>query len=95
MAATLVSRSTADFVGEYPLMPGKVIVAATDDTFTTAPPCPAGPSGRIARNACLSPRLVPRILTSSISRTSFGSRSTISEEISAPALLISRSNPSS
>src|SRR6267378_1356492 len=45
MAATRVSRSTADFVAEYAAMPGKAMVAATDAMLTTAPPRPAGAHG--------------------------------------------------
>ena len=36
-------------------MPGKAIVAATEEMFTIAPPLPAVPSGRIARRPCLMP----------------------------------------
>ena len=49
-------------------MPGKAIVAATEATLITQPPLPAAPPGRIARNACLMPSVVPSRLTSSILR---------------------------
>src|SRR5947208_2653339 len=68
-------------------MPGKAMVAATEEMLTTAPPRPAGPPGRMARKACLMPSAVPTMLTSSILRMSSGSRSTISWVISTPALL--------
>ena len=95
MAATRVSRSTADLVAEYTAMPGKAIVAATDAMLITAPPRPAGPPGRMARKACLMPSEVPRMLTSSILRMSSGSRSMIRLEISTPALLTTMSRPPS
>ena len=76
-------------------MPGKAMVAATEDTFTTAPPFPAGPPGRMARKACLMPSAVPTTLTSSIRRRSAGSRSAMSPEISTPALLTTMSRPPS
>src|ERR1039457_4380114 len=72
-------------------MPGNAIVAATEEMLTTAPPWPAGPPGRMARKACLMPSEVPRMLTSSILRTSSGSRSMTRLEISTPALLTTMS----
>ena len=76
-------------------MPGKAIVAATEETLTIAPPLPAGPSGRIARRPCLMPSAVPSTLTSSIFLRSSASMSTISPEISIPALLTRMSSPPS
>ena len=74
-------------------MPGKAIVAATDEMLMMLPPLPATPSGRIARRPHLRPSAVPRMLTSSIVRMSFGSTSTIRLLISIPALLTSTSRP--
>src|SRR5580658_1911138 len=76
-------------------MPGKAMVAATEEMLTTAPPRPAGPPGRMARKACLMPRAVPSTLTSSIRRMSSGSRSTTRVVISSPALLTRMSRPPS
>src|SRR4249920_2559645 len=59
-------RSTADLVPEYPAIAGNAIVAATEAILTMAPPAPALPPGRIARNACFMPRPVPTMLTSHI-----------------------------
>src|SRR6201996_8697342 len=74
-------------------MPGKAMVAATDETLTIAPPWPAGPPGRMARNACLTPSAVPRMFVSSILRASSASRSTSRLVISTPALLTRMSRP--
>ena len=74
-------------------MPGKGIVAATDETLTIAPPTPAEPPGRMARKACLRPRPTPTTLTSSMRRRSAGSRSITSADISMPALLTRMSKP--
>src|SRR3954447_5062410 len=70
-------------------MPGKAIVAATEEMLMMAPP------GCIARSPCLSPSAVPRTLTSSIRLRSSGSTLTIRPEISIPALLTRMSNPPS
>ena len=59
----------------------------------TAPPLPAAPPGRIARNACLVPRAVPSTLTESIRKVSAASRSATSWVISIPALLTRMSKP--
>src|SRR4051812_24173091 len=76
-------------------MPGKAIVAATEETLTIAPPLPAAPSGRIARRPCLMPSAVPSTLTSSMRRRSSACASTSSPEISMPALLTRMSKPPS
>ena len=74
-------------------MPGKAMVAATEEMLMMLPPLPAAPPGRIARSACLMPSAVPRTLTSSIVRMSFGSTSAIRLLISTPALLTSDVEP--
>ena len=71
------------------------MVAATLAMLTIAPPLPAAPPGRMARNPCLMPSVVPTTLTSYMRRRSAGSTSTISEEISMPALLTRTSKPPS
>ena len=76
-------------------MAGNAIVAATDAMLTTEPPLPAAPPGRMARKACFMPSTAPTTLTSHILRTSAGLRSTTSEVISTPALLMRMSKPPS
>jgi hypothetical protein len=76
-------------------MAGKAMVAATDEMFTTAPPPPALPPGRIARNACFMPSSVPATFTSSMRRRSSPSTSITSEVISMPALFTRMSKPPS
>src|ERR1700754_4526508 len=74
-------------------MPGNAIVGATEEMLMMLPPRPASPSGRIVRSPHFRPSAVPRTLTSSIVRMSFGSTSVIRLLISTPALLTSTSSP--
>ena len=76
-------------------MPGKAIVAATEEMLMIEPPFPAAPPGRIARSPCLRPRIVPSTLTSSIRRISSGSVSTSRCVTSMPALFTRMSSPPS
>ena len=75
----MTALSLVDFLSGLALRTRRRAVAA---------PVPAPPPGRIARNACFMPRPVPTMLTSHIRRRSSAFRSTTSEVISMPALLI-------